>query len=78
MSQNFKESAQQALQKALEPRGMKSAVSKEVGISINAVSKWTVCPDEHVEKVEKVTGVDRTILRPDLAEIFGSPPSAAE
>ncbi|WP_417790309.1 YdaS family helix-turn-helix protein [Terasakiella pusilla] len=78
MNDHLKEQAQQALKKALEPRGMKAAVSRAVGITIAAVSKWPVCPDEHVATVENVTGVSRQVLRPDLAEIFGKPPSAAE
>lgn len=75
MDKKFKEQAQHALEKALKPHGMKAAVAREVGLSDKAVAKWTVCHEQYLESVEKITGVSRFELRPDLAYLFGPPPS---
>jgi DNA-binding transcriptional regulator YdaS (Cro superfamily) len=37
-----------------------------LGISTQAVGKWRRVPAERVIEVERVTGVPRTALRPDL------------
>jgi DNA-binding transcriptional regulator YdaS (Cro superfamily) len=44
-------------------------------ITSQAVSQWRVVPPEKVLKVEKITGVSRYELRPD---VFGEQPTSEE
>lgn len=46
-------------------------IAELLGISQPAVSQWTRVPVEHVKIVEKLTGVPRHVLRPD---IYDPPP----
>jgi len=53
------------------------AMSLALGLSRAAVSQWTRVPPEHVLDVERLTGVSRHVLRPDvfgdqLAEPLGA------
>lgn len=48
------------------------ALAKALGITKGAVSQWERVPAEHVLLVERLTGVSRHDLRPD---VFGPPPS---
>jgi DNA-binding transcriptional regulator YdaS (Cro superfamily) len=41
-------------------------IAKGLGISLNAVSRWTRVPAERVADVSRLTGVPRERLRPDL------------
>lgn len=41
-------------------------LSKALGLSRGAVSQWTEVPPKHVLPIERLTGVPREILRPDL------------
>lgn len=51
----------------LEALGGPSATARIFGISPWAASKWRKrIPAERVIKLEKVTGINRRILRPDL------------
>lgn len=55
------------LREAVQRAGGMSALAKSIGLSRNAIYKWrTRIPAERVMDVEKVTGIDRTRLRPDL------------
>lgn len=42
------------------------ALSKALGLSRAAVSGWVRVPARHVLRVEKLTGVSRHRLRPDI------------
>jgi DNA-binding transcriptional regulator YdaS (Cro superfamily) len=42
------------------------ALADGLNITRAAVSQWTRVPAEQVLKVERITGVPRTVLRPDL------------
>ena len=42
------------------------ALSKAIGLSRTAVSQWTRVPAERIAAVERITGVPRHQLRPDL------------
>ena len=47
-------------------------LSLALGLSRAAVSNWKRIPAERVLEVERVTGIPRHELRPDLAAVFGS------
>ena len=54
------------LQEAIRAAGGVSELARRVGISQPSVSNWDRIPAERVLSVEAVTGVARTVLRPDL------------
>ena len=54
------------LDEAIRVAGGVGALAKKIGIAQPSVSNWSHIPAERVLTVEAVTGVDRTILRPDL------------
>jgi TorA maturation chaperone TorD len=65
------------LTQALRAAGGVGALARKIGISQPSVSNWLRVPAERVLAVEAVTGVNRTMLRPDLfLEARG--PSAAD
>ncbi|ESZ60509.1 helix-turn-helix domain-containing protein [Mesorhizobium sp. M0050] len=47
-------------------RGRLTEVAKACRITHSAVSQWDRVPSDHVRTVEKVTGISRVELRPDL------------
>jgi DNA-binding transcriptional regulator YdaS (Cro superfamily) len=51
---------------AIEAAGSVRALGRLLGISHEAVRQWPKVPDKYLLKIEKVTGVDRKQLRPDL------------
>jgi TorA maturation chaperone TorD len=63
------------LDEAIRAAGGVGALARKVGISQPSVSNWPRVPADRVLAVEAATGVDRTILRPDL---YGASPSADE
>ena len=54
------------IQLAAEKVGGIVKLSLALGLSRGAVSQWTRVPAERVLEVERVSGVSREILRPDL------------
>lgn len=54
------------LEEAVRAVGGVSELARHIGISQPSVSNWTRIPAERVLVVEAVSGVSRTILRPDL------------
>lgn len=54
------------LSEAIRAVGGVSELARQIGISQPSISNWTRIPAERVVSVEVVTGVDRSILRPDL------------
>lgn len=54
------------LQEATRAAGGVSELARRIGISQPSVSNWTRVPAERVLTVEAVTGIARSILRPDL------------
>src|SRR4051812_38419208 len=54
------------LHEAIRAVGGVSQLAEKIGISQPSVSNWHKIPAERVLTVEKVTGVSRTTLRPDL------------
>lgn len=55
-----------ALTRALELAGGPAGLARPLGVSIQAVSQWDEVPPLRVLAVERVTGVPRHELRPDL------------
>ena len=54
------------LSEAIRAAGGVRALAQKIGISQPSVSNWTRVPAERVRAVEAVTGIDRSVLRPDL------------
>jgi TorA maturation chaperone TorD len=54
------------LQEAIRAVGGVSELARRIGISQPSVSNWDRVPAERVLSVESVTGINRTVLRPDL------------
>lgn len=50
-------------------------LSRELGISVQAIYKWEIVPLNRVKDVERITGIPRETLRPDF---FGTPPTSAQ
>ena len=54
------------LSEAIRAAGGVSELARQIGISQPSISNWIRVPAERVISVEVATGVDRTVLRPDL------------
>lgn len=52
-----------------EERGRRNRLAAELRISPSAISMWTRVPAERVVDVERVTGIPRKELRPDIFEV---------
>jgi len=50
-------------------RGMSVKIAKALKLKPPAVSRWRRIPAEYVMKVEKISGIPRYELRPDLYPI---------
>lgn len=53
-------------EKAVAAAGGVSRLAEALGVTRSAVSQWPRVPAERVLEVERITGVPRTVLRPDL------------
>lgn len=51
-----------------QERGRQSQLATSLGITRGAIAQWTKVPVERVVEVERVTGIPRRLLRPDLYE----------
>ena len=51
---------------AIEKVGGFRAMGRLLGLSHEAPRKWKKIPDKYLLKIEKLTGIDREQLRPDL------------
>lgn len=49
-----------------ERRGLRIRIASELGLNKSAVYQWGIVPAERVLEVERLTGVPRHELRPDL------------
>ena len=54
------------LQRIRKTWGLARLISLEMGVSAAAVSKWRRVPAERVIAVERITGIPRRELRPDI------------
>ena len=58
----------QGLKQAIERAGSRNKLARLLGISHQALNKWQDVPARHIIAIERVTGVHRSLLRPDLYE----------
>jgi DNA-binding transcriptional regulator YdaS (Cro superfamily) len=56
------------LQEAIRRVGNASKLAEKLGVSRQAVSKWEGVPTHHIIAIERLTGIHRSLLRPDLYE----------
>lgn len=49
-----------------EGRGRRVALAEGLGVTPGAVSQWDRVPAERVLDVERLTGIPRKMLRPDI------------
>lgn len=47
-------------------RGLTAKIAKGLGIFGSAVSMWERVPAERIPEVERITGIPRHLLRPDI------------
>lgn len=68
------------LEEAISAAGGVGALARKLGISQPSVSNWDRVPAERILAVEATTGVDRTLLRPDLYGVrnVAAPEAGAE
>jgi DNA-binding transcriptional regulator YdaS (Cro superfamily) len=59
-------------------RGLGAKITRELGLSRGAVSQWPRVPAERVIDVERITGIPREELRPDIYRDERSQTGAAE
>jgi len=54
------------IKEAVNAAGSASALARALGIKVQSIQQWKKIPAERVLDVERVTGVSRSVLRPDL------------
>lgn len=59
-------SREQGLEEAIKAAGGVGALARALGISQPSVSSWRRVPSERVLEIERICGVGRHLLRPDL------------
>ncbi|WP_142587807.1 transcriptional regulator [Pseudorhizobium halotolerans] len=64
-----------ALERAISSVGSASELARRLRVTPAAVLQWRKVPAERVLEVERISGVSRHDLRPD---VFGPIPEAAE
>jgi len=57
---------QSGLERAINRAGGVRALARLLGINASAVSRWTQVPPRQILSIERLTGVPREELRPDL------------
>jgi Uncharacterized protein conserved in bacteria, prophage-related len=56
----------EGLKRALVAIGGYGALARALGITKGAVWQWRQVPPRHVITIERLTGIPREVLRPDL------------
>lgn len=54
------------LEKAVAAVGSKSELARRLNVAVQSIQQWDRIPAERVHDVERVSGVPRHELRPDL------------
>lgn len=57
---------QSGVKKAIDAAGNASILARKLGIKVQSIQQWTRIPAERLAEVERVTGVPRAELRPDI------------
>ena len=57
---------------ALRQAGGAAVIARELGITTQAISQWARPPAHHVLTIERLSGVSRHLLRPD---VYGPEPT---
>ena len=47
-------------------RGLATKLAKALKLDLSAISKWSRIPADHIVAVERISGIPREELRPDL------------
>jgi TorA maturation chaperone TorD len=71
--QDGSEMREGGLAQAIQAAGGIGALARSLGISQPAVSTWVRVPAERVIAVESITGISRSVLRPDLYPMSHQP-----
>jgi pyruvate kinase len=58
--------ADQGMQLLRAQRGLISRLAKELKLSSGAIPQWDKVPAERLPEVERITGIPRHKLRPDI------------
>ena len=58
------------VQLVIKKIGSVRGLANALGVTRNAVMQWNEVPLKHLLAVEKLTGIPREQLRPDLAKLF--------
>jgi len=58
--------ARKIVSRAIEAAGGAAKLARELGITTQAISQWRRVPVDRVSEVERVTGIPREELRPDV------------
>ncbi|HUY05068.1 MAG TPA: YdaS family helix-turn-helix protein [Rhodocyclaceae bacterium] len=51
--------------------GTLSLIARELGVSRSVVSGWRAVPAERLLEIERITGIPREVLRPELYDFSG-------
>jgi DNA-binding transcriptional regulator YdaS (Cro superfamily) len=54
------------IEQAADAVGSKSELARKLGVKVQSIQQWTRIPAERVLEVERITGIPRHVLRPDL------------
>jgi DNA-binding transcriptional regulator YdaS (Cro superfamily) len=58
------------IQRAVKKAGGITSLADKLGIKHQTIYSWKNVPADHVIAVERITGISRHVLRPDLSRIF--------
>lgn len=54
------------IDRASAAAGSKSALARQLGVKVQSIQQWKRIPAERVLDVERITGIPRGELRPDI------------
>jgi DNA-binding transcriptional regulator YdaS (Cro superfamily) len=72
------EGAKTPVEQAIKNAGGGAALAAELNLTRQAIYQWKMVPPQHVLEVERITGVSRHDLRPDLYPREEAKPEPAE